>query len=106
MSGGRANSVVRMPPALMVTSTATSRNGFMPLICLFIMPEVRCTGQAGSVQVAAREVFLAATHLAFAFHTHFERAVDSVGRARVGIVTQAVLRSKLAVDTVEHISEL
>jgi len=71
-----------------------------------MMPEVCRAGQLGSLQVAAGEVLLAAAHLAFAFHTYFERAVGSVGRARVGILAQAVLRSKLAVDAVEHISEL
>src|SRR3979490_1511298 len=70
------------------------------------MPEVRCAGQAGSVQVAARKGFLAASPPSIAFHAHLERRGGSLGRARVGIVAQTVLRSKLPVDTVEHVSEL
>src|ERR1700681_411600 len=62
-------------------------------------------GQARSIKMATGVVCLAAAHLAFAFNVHFERAVGSVGRARVGIVAEAVLRAKFPVNAIEHFAE-
>src|SRR6267378_596501 len=50
-------------------------------------------------------VCLSAAHPAFAMDAHFERAVGTVGRTRIGIVAEAILRAKFPVDTVEHLTE-
>src|SRR5438445_13846489 len=74
-----------------------------------LLPRIDCpfvSRSWASVRKPAAIVRLPVAHLVVSFHSHLNRTIGPLGRPRLRIVSQAVLRAKLAVDAIEYGVEL
>src|SRR5438445_2680724 len=74
-----------------------------------LLPRIDCpfvSRSWASVRKPAAIVRLPVAHLVVSFHSHLNRTIGPLRRPRLRIVSQAVLRAKLAVNAIEYGVEL